>query len=68
MPTRIRKINLISQHNRIGLSLMDLVVIFMDESNAICKNKSIAKEVALESLRDYIKKNVSNVKIIVRKR
>jgi len=68
MPTRLGKINLVSQHYRIGLTLMDLVTIFMDESNAICKNKSIAKEIALESLRDYIKKNVSNVKIIVRKR
>ena len=68
MPTRIGKINPISQHNHIGLTIMDLVAIFMDESNAICKDKSIAKKVALDSLSDYIKKNVSNVKIIVRKR
>jgi thioredoxin-related protein len=68
MAARRCKINLISQHHRIGLTLMDLVAIFMDEACTVCRNKSIARNVALESLRDYIKKNVSNVKIIVRKR
>ncbi|GJQ58251.1 MAG: hypothetical protein D8M57_02815 [Candidatus Scalindua sp. AMX11] len=62
------KINLISQHYRNGLTVMDLVAIFMDEANSICKNKCMAKGIALESLRDYIKNNVGNIKIISRKR
>ncbi|MDR4505530.1 MAG: hypothetical protein MRK01_12190 [Candidatus Scalindua sp.] len=68
MITRRCKINLISQRCRIGLTVMDLVAIFMDEANAICKNKSMAKEIALESLGEYIKKNVGNIKVIARKR
>lgn len=62
------KINLISQRYRIGLTVMDLVAIFMDEANVICKNKNLAKEIALETLKDYIKKNVGNIKVIARKR
>ncbi len=68
MIIRPSKINLISQRYRIGLTVMDLVAIFMDEANSICKNKSLAREIALDSVRDYIKKNVGNIKIIARKR
>ncbi len=44
-------------------TLMDLIAIFTDEAEKICKNKTIANLIALESLRDYVKKNVSNIKI-----
>ncbi len=46
-------------------TLMDLIAIFTDEAEKICKNKDIANLIALESLRDYIKKNVSNIKIVL---
>ncbi len=46
-------------------TLMDLIAIFTDEAEKICKNKTFANLIALESLRDYIKKNVSNIKIVV---
>jgi hypothetical protein len=45
--------------------LMDLIAIFTDEAEKICKNKTIANLIALESLRDYIKKNVSSIKIVL---
>ncbi len=46
-------------------TLMDLIAIFTDEANKICKNKDISNLIALESLRDYIRKNVSNIKIVL---
>ncbi|MFQ5962977.1 MAG: hypothetical protein ACE5KZ_01670 [Candidatus Scalinduaceae bacterium] len=46
------------------LTLMDLVTIFMDEANKVCKNKDTAYIIALKSLQDYISKHVSNIKII----
>ncbi len=46
------------------LTLMDLVEIFTDEAGKICKNKTVANLIALESLKDYIKKHVGNIKIV----
>ncbi len=46
-------------------TLMDLIAIFTDEANKICKNKDVSNLIALESLRDYIRKNVSNIKIVL---
>ncbi len=51
------------QYNK-GLTLMDLVEIFTDEAGKICKNKTVANLIALESLKDYIKKHVGNIKIV----
>lgn len=45
-------------------TLMDLVTVFMDESYKICKNKTIANSIALDSLSDYIKKHVNNINVI----
>ncbi len=42
--------------NNGGFTLMDLIAIFTHEAEKICKNKTIANLIALESLRDYIKK------------
>ena len=44
---------------------MDLIAIFTVEAEKICKNKTIANLIALESLRDYVRKNVSNIKIVL---
>jgi len=51
------------QYNE-GLTLMDLVEIFTDEAGKICKNKTVANLIALELLKDYIKKHVGNIKIV----
>jgi hypothetical protein len=61
---RLKRKNTARQNNG-RFTLMDLIAIFTDEANKICKNKNIANLIALESLRDYIRKNVSNIKIVL---
>ncbi len=61
---KLKKKNTERQYNGI-FTLMDLLAIFTDEAEKICKNKTIANLIALESLRDYIRKNVSNIKIVL---
>ncbi len=61
---RLKRKNTERQNNG-RFTLMELIAIFTHEAEKICKNKTIANLIALESLRDYIKKNVSNIKIVV---
>ncbi len=61
---RLKRKNTEIQNNG-RFTLMDLIAIFTDEAEKICKNKTIENLIALESLRDYIKKNVSNIKIVL---
>jgi hypothetical protein len=61
---RLKRKNTARQNNG-RFTLMDLIAIFTDEANKICKNKDIANLIALKSLRDYIRKNVSNIKIVL---
>ena len=50
------------QHNP-QYTIMDLVAIFTDdEADKVCTNKDIANLIALESLNDYVKGKVSNIK------
>ena len=44
---------------------MDLVAIFTDEADKVCTNKDIATLIALESLNDYVKGKVSNIKFVL---
>ena len=46
-------------------TIMDLVAIFSDEADKVCTNKDIANLIALESLNDYIKGQVNNIKFIL---
>ncbi len=46
-------------------TIMDLVAIFTDEADKVCKNKDIANLIALESLNDYVKDHVNNIKLIL---
>ena len=46
-------------------TIMDLVAIFTDEADRVCTNKDIANLIALESLNDYIKGQVNNIKFIL---
>jgi len=46
-------------------TIMDLVAIFTDEADKVCTNKDIANLIALESLNDYIKGQVNNIKFIL---
>lgn len=46
-------------------TIMDLVAIFTDEADKVCTNKDIANLTALESLNDYVKGKVSNIKFVL---
>jgi len=46
-------------------TIMDLVAIFSDEADKVCTNKDIANLIALESLNDYVKGQVNNIKFIL---
>ncbi len=46
-------------------TIMDLVAIFTDEADKVCTNKDIANLIALESLNDYVKGQVNNIKFIL---
>jgi hypothetical protein len=46
-------------------TIMDLVAIFTDEAGMVCTNKDIANLIALESLNDYVKGQVSNIKFVL---
>ncbi len=46
-------------------TIMDLVAIFTDEADKICPNKDMANLIALESLNDYVKGNVNNIKFVL---
>jgi len=46
-------------------TIMDLVAIFIDEADKVCTNKDIANLIALESLNDYVKSHVNNIKFIL---
>ena len=46
-------------------TIMDLVAIFTDEADKVCTNKDIANIIALESLNDYVKGHVNNIKFVI---
>jgi len=46
-------------------TIMDLVAIFTDEADKICTNKDMANLIALESLNDYVKGHVNNIKFVL---
>jgi hypothetical protein len=61
---RLKKGNTPKQYKR-RFTLMDLIAIFTDEADKVCKDKVVAHQIALESLRAYVKKNVRNIKIVL---
>ncbi len=46
-------------------TIMDLVATFTDEADKVCTNKDMANLIALESLNDYVKGHVNNIKFIL---
>ncbi len=58
------KRNIAIQHNQ-QYSIMDLIAIFTDEADKVCTNKNIANLIALESLNDYVKGHVNNIKFVL---
>lgn len=54
----------ISIQQRSKFTIMDLIAIFTDEAEKVCANKAIAHTIALESLSDYVKNHVCNLKVV----
>ncbi len=48
-----------------NMALADLVTIFTEEAYKICKNRQIARLIALKSLQEYVKRNTDNIKIVL---
>ncbi len=48
-----------------NIALADLVTIFNNEAYKICKNRQIAKLIALKTLQEYVKRNTNDIKIIL---
>lgn len=55
--------NAIKGDSKENISLADLVTIFNEEAYKICKNRQIAKLIALNTLREYVLKYTKNLTI-----
>jgi hypothetical protein len=58
------KISTKSGFGRRNIALADLVTIFNDEAYKVCRNRQIAKLIALKTLQEYVKKNTKDLSII----
>ncbi|MBC8550734.1 MAG: hypothetical protein H8D23_13910 [Candidatus Brocadiales bacterium] len=59
------KINNTSECGNENIALADLVTIFNDEAYKICRNRQMAKLIALKTLQEYVKRNTNDIKIIL---
>ncbi len=59
------KISTKSECAKENIALADLVTIFNNEAYKICKNRQIAKLIALKTLQEYVKRNTNDIKIIL---
>ncbi len=53
-----------AEFNGNNITLADLVTVFTEEAYKICKNRPIARLIALKSLQEYVKRNTDNIKIV----
>jgi hypothetical protein len=59
------KISTKSGFGRDNIALADLVTIFNEEAYKVCRNRQIAKLIALKTLQEYVKKNTKDLSIIL---
>ena len=59
------KISIKSDRCNENIALADLVTIFNDEAYKICRNRQMAKLIALKTLQEYVKRNTNDIKIIL---
>lgn len=59
------RISTTAEFNGNNIALADLVTVFTDEAYKICKNRQIARLIALKSLQEYVKRNTDNIKIVL---
>lgn len=55
--------SVIVSYNNKTFTLMDLLSLFTEESYKICKHKTIASMIALETTREYLTNHVDNVQV-----
>ncbi len=60
-----KKVSTKSECGKENIALADLVTIFNEEAYKICRNRQIAKLIALRTLQEYVKKNTKDLKIIL---
>lgn len=59
------KLSTKSECGRENIALADLVTIFNDEAYKICRNRQMAKLIAIKTLQEYVKRNTNDIKIIL---
>ena len=59
------KISTKSKNGKKKIALADLVTIFNEEAYRICRNRQMAKLIALKTLQEYIKRNTNDLTIIL---
>ena len=59
-----KKISTKSALGRDNIALADLVRIFNEEAYKICRNRQMAKLIALKTLQEYVKKNTRDLSIV----
>ncbi len=62
---RHSKISTKSKRGKENIALADLVTIFNEEAYKICRNRQMAKLIALKTLQEYVKRNTDDLKIIL---
>ncbi len=56
---------IISETGKENIALDELVTIFNEEAYKICRNRQIAKLIALNTLQEYVLKNTKNLTIVL---
>jgi hypothetical protein len=59
------RISATAEFNGNNIALADLVAVFTEEAYKICKNRQIARLIALKSLQEYVTRNTDNIKIVL---
>ncbi len=59
------KKSIISKFGKENIALDELVTIFNEEAYKICRNRQIAKLIALNTLQEYVLKHTKNLTIIL---
>ncbi len=59
------KKSIISESGKENIALDELVTIFNEEAYKICRNRQIAKLIALKTLQEYVLKYTKNLTIVL---
>jgi hypothetical protein len=62
---RCNKDSIISEPGKENIALDELVTIFNEEAYKICRNRQIAKLIALNTLQEYVLKYTKNLTIVL---